>query len=258
MKNLIQDTIAKIERQHILPEAKWKYLLRKYSLWLIFTIILILVAFSFSVVLDNGRNLDWDLYQFIHQSQLVYILSILPYFWIILIAIFLITAFLEIRKTETGYRYSWPKILLITLGGITIFGIFVSLFGFGDKLNSKLIKEVPFYRQHMMVTKESQWMQPTRGFLAGTIISASENELEINDLNGKDWNINIDEKTSIKPSVNISPKEMIKLIGTKGDDNNFNAQEIRPWAGQGMGNNRNGRMMNDGGNRGGSMQGNKK
>jgi hypothetical protein len=255
MKNLIQDTIKKIEAQRITPEPRWKYLLKKYGLWLFFAIILILAALSFSVGLDNGINLDWDLYRFTHQNQIAYILSILPYFWIILIAIFLVSAFFEIRKTETGYRYSRTRILFITVGGIAIFGMFISFFGFGDRLNSELIKEIPFYSQHMMVTKESQWMQPSKGFLAGTIISTSKNKLELNDLNGKNWNVNIDEGTLIKPSVNISQEEMIKIIGTKKDENSFKAREIRPWTGKGMGNGRNGEMMNGGGHRGNMRQG---
>lgn len=257
MKNLIEDTIKKIEKQHIAPEPGWKYLIKKYGLWLLFTIILILEAFSFSVVFDNAKSLDWDLYLFLHQGRFSYFLSILPYFWIFLIAIFLAAAFFEIRKTETGYRYSWPKILLITLGGIAVLGSFVSFFGFGGRLNSKLTEEVPFYSRHMMVTKESQWMQPAKGFLAGTIISVAKNKLEIEDLNDKSWNISIDEKTSIKPSVNISQNEMIKIIGEKKDGGDFKAQEIRPWAGRGMGNGQNGGTMNSG-NRGGMMQGNQK
>jgi hypothetical protein len=173
-----------------------------------------------------------------------------------LIATFLIIAFFEIRKTETGYRYSWSRILLITVGGIAIFGIFISLFGLGGRLNSKLTEEVPFYGQHMIVTKESQWMQPTKGFLAGIIVSVSEKKLEIKDLNGEKWNISIDEETLVKPSVNISPEEMIKIIGVKTSENNFKSEEIRPWTGRGMGNDQNGGTMNGNGYRGGMMQGN--
>jgi len=256
MKNLIQDTIRKIETQHITPKPRWKYLLKKYGLWMLFAIVLILGAVSFSMALDNSNNLDWDLYHFMHQDRLMYFLSIIPYFWIMLIATFLIIAFFEIRKTETGYRYSWSRILLITVGGIAIFGIFISLFGLGGRLNSKLTEEVPFYGQHMIVTKESQWMQPTKGFLAGIIVSVSEKKLEIKDLNGEKWNISIDEETLVKPSVNISPEEMIKIIGVKTSENNFKSEEIRPWTGRGMGNDQNGGTMNGNGYRGGMMQGN--
>jgi hypothetical protein len=256
MKNLIRDTIDKIEKQRITPEPRHKYLVKKYGLWLIFATVLVLTALSVSVAYDNAKNLDWDLYSFMYQSRLAYFLSTLPYFWIVLIVIFLLVAFFEIRKTETGYRYSRSKILLITIGGIVIFGISMSLLGFGGRLNSELTKEVPFYSQHMMVTKESQWMQPSKGFLAGTIVSVSEKKLEIEDLNGGDWNINIDTNTSVKPSVEISREEMIKVIGTKTDENNFKAKEIRPWVDKGMGSGQNGGMMNGGGHRGGMRQGN--
>lgn len=254
MKNLIQETIEKIERQSIVPESRWKYLLKKYGLWLLFATGVILTAVSLLVAFDNVANLDWDLYRFMHQNRFAYILSILPYFWIILIAIFLAIAFFEIRKTETGYRYSWFRILLITLGSVAIFGIGSFILGFGNGLNSKLTKEIPFYGQHLTITKEAQWMQPAKGFLAGTIISASEMRLEIKDLDDKKWNVDIDENTSVKPSVNISKGEMIKLIGKEITENNFKAREIRPWLGKGMGNGQNGKMMNGGGNRGGLLR----
>ncbi len=255
MKNLIQDTIEKIKKQGITPEPRWKYLIKKYGMWLLFAIVLILGAISFSVVFDNCNSLDWDLYRFTRQSRFIFFLSILPYFWIILIVIFLAAAFFEIRRTETGYRYSWTTISLIIVGSIAIFGLFTSFFGFGGRLNSKLTREVPFYGRHMVVTKESQWMQPSKGFLAGKIILVSEGGLEIKDLNGSNWNIDIDEKTSVKPSVNISQEEMIKIIGTKTGENNFKADEIRPWEGKRMGNSRNERAMNGSGRQGGMMRG---
>lgn len=248
MRNLIQETIRKIETLHIAPEPKWKYLVKKYGLWFSFVAVLTFGAISLSVAFSNYNSLDTDLYPFMHQSEFAYLLSILPYFWIILIGIFLIVAFLEIRKTETGYRYSWFKMALITVGGIAIFGVLMSFFGIGGKLNSRLAKDVPFYGKHMVITKESQWMQPSKGFLAGTITSVSENYLGIEDLDGNDWNINIDENTMVKPSANIYQKEKIKIIGTKKDGNNFEAKEIRPWTGK--------RMMNSGGYNGGMRRGN--
>jgi hypothetical protein len=234
MKKLIQDTIKKIENQHITPDPRWKHLIKKYGLWFLFAIILIFGAISLSMAFDNYNSLDQDLYPFMHQGRLMYLLSILPYFWIILMAIFLTAAFFGIRKTETGYRYSWPKILLMIVGGIAIFGILMSLFDFGGRFNSRLTKEVPFYSQHMVVTKESQWMQPAKGFLAGTIISVSGKKLEIKDLNDENWNVSIDGGTLVKPSANISSKEIIKIIGKDLGDHNFKAQEIRPWQGKGM------------------------
>ena len=97
-------------------------------------------------------------------------------------------------------------------------------------------------------------MQPNSGFLSGTLSAIYDSKLEINDLNGQKWNIILNEKTLIRPSANITKGEMIKIIGSKKDVNNFDALEIRPWMGQGMMNGsgvgRSSGMMNNGGGRG--------
>ncbi len=245
MKDLIQEAIAKIEEQKITPESKWKYMVKKYGMWFLFACVAVLGALSFSIALDTGRNLDWDLYHFMHQSRFVYVLSILPYFWIILIAAFLLFAFFDIRKTEVGYRYSRFKIAVIIFGSVVIFGLLISLFDFGGKLHTKLEKDISFYGHHMMTTKETQWMQPSKGLLAGTIISISENALTITDLEDMTWYIAMNEKTIVKPSVDITQGEMIKLIGTKIDEQHFDVVEIRPWN-KNMQNEHGGREMRGG------------
>lgn len=234
MKNLIENTIGKIKQQQLKPAPKWKYLARKYGSWGVFGLIVVLGSLSLSAGYFIIANLDWDLYRFMHQSMLGYSLSIFPYFWAILIAIFLAAAFFDIRKTETGYRFSWLKISLITLGSIILLGLIMSLFGIGGRFNSMMTKGVPYYGKHMMVTRESQWMQPEKGFLAGTINSVSDNEIVISDLNRRNWNVQFSEKTLIRPSVDIKQGGMIKIIGKKLGENKFEASEIRPWIGRGM------------------------
>ena len=234
MKNLIQNTIGKIKSQHIVPEPRWRYLVKKYGLWLLLGVILILAAISLSAAHDNTSKLDWDLYRFMRQNRIIYYLSLIPYVWVILIVVFLAAALFEIRKTETGYRYSRLGIFGIIIGGITAMGILMSFFGFGGRFNSMMAKNLPYYGQHMMVTKESQWMQPEKGFLAGTIQSGAEQSLELGDLDGKRWEIPLNDKTLVRPSVRVIEGEMIKIIGKVKGDNVFEAVEIRPWMGRGM------------------------
>ena len=250
MKDLIKETINKIKKQGIAPEPRWKYLVKKYGIWGLFLVIVLLGAISFSVALDMSTQLDWDLYRFAHQSILIYFLTLLPYFWMAIIGIFLALAFFDLRKTETGYKYGLLKMLFASMGGITAIGLIFSLVGFGGKSNALLSKDVPYYGKHMM-TKEKQWSKPDKGFLSGKITAISSDKLEINDLNGQKWNVLLDEKTLTRPAANIAQKEMIKVIGIKKDKNNFQAIEIRPWMGQGMMNGSgiggNNGIMNNGG-----------
>ena len=258
MKSIIDGTIARIKTQGIVPEPRWKYLMKKYGIWSIFFLVVLLGSISFSVAFDMLRQLDWDLYRFSHQSAFLYSFSLLPYFWIAVIAIFLALSFLDLRKTESGYRYGWLKMSLIPIGIMIMTGLLFSSFGIGEKLNARIAKDVPYYGQHMMMTKEMQWMQPDKGFLSGSLATVYTNKLEIIDLNGKAWNIILDEKTLIKPATVIEQGEAIKVIGTKKDADNFHAVEIRPWMGQGMmgssaEQDRGDRMMNGSG--GGRMKG---
>lgn len=244
MKDLIQETIAQIKQQKIAPESKWKYVVKKYGVWSLLIFIVVLAAISFSVALDMGRSLDWDLYHFVHQNRFMYTLSILPYFWIILIVAFLVLAILDIRKTEMGYRYSRTKILMIIVGGVAVLSIFISLFNFGGVVHMGLQKEFSIYGHHMMTTKEDQWMQPSKGLLAGTIMTISGDELMIHDLEGASWHIFLNDEMIIKPSVDMVQGEMIKLIGTKIDERVFSVVEIRPWNSR-MKNEHSGRGMRD-------------
>lgn len=233
MKDLIRETVEKIKERKIAPEPRWKYLARKYGAWVVFGGVVFLGAISFSTAFDLLRQLDWDLYRFTHQSALVYSLTLLPYFWLILIGMFLVLAFFDLRKTETGYKYGWLKISLSSIGGIIVMGFVFSLFGFGGKFNAILANDIPYYGQHMTMTKEKQWMQPDHGFLSGTIVVILGDGLEMIDLSGQKWKVFLDEKTLIKPAAKIVQGEMIKIIGSRIGEKNFQASEIRPWMGQG-------------------------
>lgn len=241
MKDLIKDTVAKIKKQGIAPEPRWRYLLKKYGLWSLFLAVIFLGASSLSIAFEMLWQLDWDLYRFAHQSALIYSLKLIPYFWIILIGAFLVLAFFDLRKTETGYRFGWLKMSVVSIGGIIALSFVFSSVGLGEKLNTILAKDMPYYGRHMMMTKEKQWMQPENGFLAGTLTVIADKELEIIDLNGRKWKVFLDEKTFIRPAAKLAKGEMVKIIGYEGVGNNagnspsyFQAIEIRPWMGPGM------------------------
>lgn len=245
MDNIVKSTLEKIKNEHISPELRWKYLAKRYFAWLVFASIILLGAASFSAAYYLVSNLDWDLYRFAHQSFLSFAIPLIPYFWILLIAVFLAIALADMRKTENGYRYGLGKMMIIAVGSLIVIGAAFSLAGFGGRFNSLAAKSFPYYGTHMMMTKESQWMQPEKGFLAGTITSVSKEDVAITDLDGKDWDVSISQDTLIRPDADVSEGETIKIIGEKKSSDSFHANEIRPWNGMGM--------MDGEGNRGRGM-----
>lgn len=232
MKNLIGDTISKIKSQHIAVEPRWKYLTRKYGTWMIFMLLIFLGAISFSAGIFAFSQLDWDLYRYMHQSAFSFIFTILPYFWVLLITIFAGVAFIEVRNTEKGYRFSRTKIFLIVAGALLAVGFFASAAGVGQSMQS-MMNNFPAM-QNMMATKQSQWSQPQSGLISGRITSILGNTILLNDFAGNDWNVSFNEQTLLRPAFTPSQGQEIKVIGTATGEHDFVATEIRPWQGGGM------------------------
>jgi hypothetical protein len=233
MRNIIADTIQKIKGENIRPEPRWKYLTKKYSAWLSFFAVALFGAAFFSVVYFLITQLDWDLHAAMHRYSIFYDLSLVPYLWIIPLVILVFFAFFSLRKTENGYRYNFLKVVVAALGIILVLGVLTTLAGFGGKINGAMMHGFPGYGR-LVATKESQWSQPEKGLLAGTINSVSDNSVDLQDLSGKDWQIKIDENTVVRPSVSLESGEMIKTIGQAQNNQNFKADEIRPWQGMGQ------------------------
>jgi len=233
MRNIIAETIGKIKEKNIRPEPRWKYLAKKYSVWISFFVVAFFAAAVFSVAYFLVSQLDWDLSAAAHRYSVFYYLSLVPYLWAAPLVILVFLAFFSLRKTESGYRYDFWKIAASALGVILVFGFLAASAGFGRKMNGVMMNDFPGYGR-LVATKESQWSQPEKGLLAGTVNSVSANSFDLQDFSGKDWQILIDEKTVVRPSARLESGETIKAIGQTENNQTFKADEIRPWQGKGQ------------------------
>ncbi len=230
--NLIKNTLAEIEKKHIKPEPKSKYLLKKYSRWGMFSAVALAAALVGAVMYDLLSQLDWSTYQFSHANFFSYALSLLPYLWVVIFIILAGLAFWVIRKTNSGYRFGRMQIILIVGGAILAAGTVLAVSNFGGNLNSAMVQDFPNYAR-MVPTKESQWSQPQSGLLSGTIENVQGNIITLQDFQGQEWQVDLDQNTLVRPTADMQAGELIKIIGTVSGQNIFKATEIRPWGGMG-------------------------
>lgn len=233
MNDLVKKTLEKIKQDHLVPESRWNFLIQKFSKWFLVGLFIVLGAGTISVIYYLILQLDWDLHQAMQRNFILYMLAILPYFWVIILGLVVGATFLSIRKTEHGYRFSRLKMGGAVGLSLVFLGLFFYFLGLSNRINNIVIKNVP-YAMHHTVTKEIQWMQPEKGLLAGKIIQLEKNEFQLKDLKGSDWTVYFNQETSVRPAVNFSEGEMVKIIGTQEVKSLFKAKEIRPWEGRGM------------------------
>ena len=233
MKDLSQKTIAKIKEEHIKPTSKWLFRVEDFSVWLFLGLTVLIGAMAFSLLYYFAKQLDWDVINISSHLSFRILTRIIPSFWILLTLFLLIFSCIIYRHTKKGYRLG---VFPIALGAIVLFliiGFFSHWLKADKKIDGFLQKNVSVYTL-VANNKEKEWSQPELGLLGGKIIQTEDSGFSLEDFGGEDWQITTTPETVIKPSVNLSPKETVKVVGSKKDNQTFQAKEIRPWQGKGM------------------------
>jgi len=225
-KDISQIALEKIKESGRKPISKYVFNFKRVLFWSLVGISLVFGAISFSILISILFNNDWYLY---NRFGFNFILKSLPYFWFLFLVIFTILGDYYYRKTFLGYRRSTITIIFIYITLTVISGSILSVIGVGQSLEKSLSENVSVYRGFMF-DKNEFWSHPERGLLFGTIISIEDDFIKVVDQNGVIWIINT-EGASFGTRAQIKVGEIIKIIGDKDMDDNFKANEIRPWMG---------------------------
>lgn len=244
MSNLSSSVLEKIKTENITPIPRWQFLLRGYVIWATFIISLFVGALGFSISLFLITHNDLLTSHFDGLNLIQTILIAVPIFWLLLTGFFVTLAYYNFKHTNKGYRYGVLGIFVINLLISVVLGFGLYLTGVSATLNSIFNDSIPYYNQ-VADLRDQVWMRPEQGYLSGDILSiiSKNSAISIKDLNGINWNVNI-ENALIRPSANINVGSRIKILGTQLDATNFQASEIRPWSGMMTGSN----MMDGNGN----------
>jgi len=238
--------IDKIKEENIKQKPKWYFVLSKILNLLTFIICMLIGSLSFSVILFSIQQTDFDLISHMSHSRIELFLSLLPFFWITVLLIFLFGAIFIFKKSERGYKYPLYQLVVLTTAISFLFGTLFFIGGGSHWLENVFAEKVNFY-ENIHEKKMIMWMRPEEGFLSGTIEKVSEDEMQLTDFSNKKWNVNYKD-AYIHKIVFIKKGEKVKLIGNITQGNKFLAKEIRPWNGkkkQNRGRNRSNKNIGD-------------
>ncbi len=224
--NHSKNIIEKIKSNKIEPESKLRLNLKNYLVWLIWGTLMVLGALAFSIFLLYLSNFDPSFIRSVKLGRFFgFIFSNMPYFWLILILISIGSGFLLLRRTKRGYRLSSIFIsslvilIVLTIGAAAHF----------SKINNRLEKgfgRIPQY-QNISPSRESRFISPEKGVLAGEILTVDKNKLEIETIQNQKWEVLFDEKTIISPRTRLEPNEKVLVGGEKVSNYTFRAKTIK-------------------------------
>ena len=219
--------LEQIENQNIEPTPKWYFQLKAIWILALFLLSVIIGSISFSIILYSIQQTDFVLIEHLKHSKLETFLVLLPYFWLITLLIFSILAFFSFKNFKKAYKYSFTSILTASIFISILVGTLLFISGGAQLLENKFATKVQIYKS-VEEKKLQHWMNPTDGFLSGTITDAKQDTIYLMDFNQKKWTI-LYHDVFIPPVIDLTEGENIKIVGNQLDDKTFEAMEIRPW-----------------------------
>ncbi|MBP7058258.1 hypothetical protein KBB06_02900 [Candidatus Gracilibacteria bacterium] len=228
MKDLSQEILDTIKKEHIKPLPKWRFVLQKSFIWAMFVFCVLLGGLAFSSIIFHVNDVDLDVYSKFNSNFMEMALSVIPYFWVVLMCLFLFAAYYNFKHTDGGYKYGTTLILLASIVGSLLVGLLIYYVDFNEPLEENVMEHVPFYNM-MMPPKAVIWNRPEMGFLTGTIKDFKNGqEFDLIGVAGDLWIVNYTEAKWQNGAIGI-PGMRVKMLGVKDGENHFTASDIRPW-----------------------------
>ncbi|HNV97220.1 MAG TPA: hypothetical protein PKL13_02785 [bacterium] len=222
MTNIINIVLEKIKEKNIKPRPRWIFVFYNIFLWVLVPIFIIFGALSFSFIIHMFISSDFDLRDRVSGNLFEFVFKTMPYFWIIILIIFLFILYFDFKNTKKSYKFNFLKVSLFGLSLIILIGIMFYFSGVARYFDNNFLK-VNSYKA-LSCQNLKMWNNPEKGILVGKFINISENSGSFKDIYEKNWNILFNNDAELE-SLNLDNN--IKVVGRKIDDNNFYAEHIR-------------------------------
>lgn len=248
MTHLSENVIKKIKNDHIVPAARWHFLLKNYSLWGAFFFAVILGSLSFSVVVEMLAKGDWEISKHLGMSLFGFLLMVMPYFWLIFMLMLIVLAYFDWKYTKNSYHFKTYYVIMGSFGASIIFGMLFYSLGLGKKIDKLMANSIPYYQKSKEDSHREMWFQPDKGLLTGEVEEIDDaGNIVIMDNNGQEWQIQNENSANSDMQISselgtvstqvskfdvkkVRPKkkgEKVDIIGQRDSDHIFVAREVR-------------------------------
>lgn len=225
--NTMKDKVLEhIEERHIEPKAKWLLRLRTIVLWLSIGFSVFFGALAVSFMLFFARNSDLDVINLM-PDRASFVISSIPYLWIVATAAALLAAHYQFRRTKESYRYRFSIVVAVIVFSTIVLGMAFHRAGVAYALEEQF-EQLHGYG-HFLNPRMASWSQVERGRLAGEVFEVSSpRTFVLTDFRGEQWRVTVSDRLR-PPDPLLRPRVRVRMIGTVTGDDSFTADRILPW-----------------------------
>ena len=244
MKDFSKDILHTIEERDIAPLPRWIFLMRQTALLGGFVLSVLIGGVSVSVILFALGDIDPGAERMIRMHPGPFLITYLPYVWVLTMIAFGIIAYYDMRSIKGAYRYRAVTILSASIVASIIVGGVLHTVGAGRIAERRFADVVPQY-QAFETRKMHLWMRPEDGMLAGVIVSGSATStLVLEDFSGIRWTVDVSDAVQ-RGWILGDFGERVRVAGSLTGPAVFHATDIFPWTRRGSVINREQGMIRD-------------
>ena len=166
--DIASSVLSRITSEGLTPTPRYHFLLRDGIVWALGGFSVIVGAFGVAAIIFTARHSEWQSYQTTHDSLGAFLFDVMPYTWIVTLALFAALSFAFVRHTKRGYRYQVLVLIVSSVGASAALGTAVFAFGAGPFIDQKLGAFIPLHRS-LHDKKLAFWNQPDRGLVQGVV-----------------------------------------------------------------------------------------
>jgi len=215
MKKTSEKVINKIKKDDIKPKPFWYFIAFKLLLYIISIIAILLGGLALSLVSYLLINQDWSF----ASPNIFYLI---PYAWLLILIIIYFLAYFNFKKFPRTYKFTKTQLLTFIIFASILIAMFLNSANLPEKLHGSFCQKSRAYQQ-IFDSQTRPWHRPDEGFISGEIIAIYDDKLLLRDLNRNNWEI------IVKKPYFYEIGSSWRFIGEKISDNQFEAQQSRPW-----------------------------
>ena len=212
--------IEKIKEAHIKPKPKWEFLLKNYVIWAIFALTIFIGSLATGVMIFTIRHAEWENYP-AEEGFFQQLLINLPFFWLIVLIIFIGVGLYNLKHTKKGYKYNPLFIVFISIIISIVIGSVIYATGGGEKLEDAFYHRFPFY-QNIMRPQSRLLINPKGGRIAGIIVEVNQEYIAIKDFRGNVWKI-------VTTTDQFIVGQRVRIFGHMLPTEEFEAEMMKPF-----------------------------
>ena len=228
MTDLEKKVLEQIEKRGLVPRSYAYFLARRSVFWTLAVVSVVLGAISVAVIIYGA--LDYLVADSFPDDEIPFddVFENLPFVWVAILALFMVSALFGVHKTKHAYRYRVSGLV----AGVVLISVFLGgllqYFDVGRQVHQYLNAHVAAY-ERLVRSKEDRWSAPETGRLGGRVLAVGKSRtLTLQDFRGKAWTVDF---TAAKVALSepLLDEGIIAIRGVKTGPGAFRATAIEEW-----------------------------